>query len=71
MEKGNFKRKYTNMETISVKENNSPLEDSYAITAIPVKILINKDGLIIGRWRGGGEENKIEIVKLLDKEFAK
>jgi thiol-disulfide isomerase/thioredoxin len=54
----------------SIKENDSQVEDSYAITAIPVKILINKDGLIIGRWRGGGEENKLEIETLLNKVFT-
>lgn len=54
----------------SIKENNSQVEDSYSITAIPVKILINKDGLIIGRWRGGGGENKLEIETLLNKVFT-
>ena len=37
--------------------------------AIPVKILINKPGKIIGRWRGGGNENKENIVQVLSKEL--
>lgn len=36
----------------SNKINNSILED-YFIYGIPVKVLINKQGVIIGRWRGG------------------
>lgn len=55
----------------SIKENNSPIENIYVVTAIPVKILINKDGVIIGRWRGGGEENKAEIKKILNGIFDK
>lgn len=39
----------------SIKENKSTIQDTYAVTAIPVKILINKDGNIIGRWIGSSE----------------
>lgn len=54
---------------ISIKENNSDIEKKYFVTAIPVRILIDKDGIIIGRWRGGGEENKTEIKKILEQIF--
>ena len=62
---------------ISIKENNNtdssgagcPIEDIYFVNAIPVKILINKEGLIVGRWRGGGNENKNEIAKQLFEIF--
>lgn len=54
---------------ISVKENNSDIEKRYFVTAIPVRILIDKEGIIIGRWRGGGEENKTEIKKILEQIF--
>ena len=53
----------------SLKENKSAIEKLYFITAIPVKILINKEGIIIGRWRGGGEENVEEIKKILKETF--
>lgn len=64
---------------ISIKENsniittetNSSIEEAYFVTSIPVKILINKDGVIIGRWRGGGNQNKDEIIKLLFEIFEK
>ncbi len=56
---------------ISVKENNSDIEKRYFVTAIPVRILIDKEGTIIGRWRGGGEENTTEIRKFLTEIFGK
>ena len=56
---------------ISVIENQTNIEDNYVVTAIPVKILINKQGEIIGRWKGGGDENKIELKKILEETFDK
>lgn len=53
----------------SLKENKSAVEKLFFVTAIPVKILINKEGIIIGRWRGGGEENIAEIRKSLRETF--
>lgn len=51
----------------SVKQNNSPIEKLYFVTAIPVKVLINKEGMIIGRWRGGGEEHIQDVNNMLRK----
>ncbi|WP_427873920.1 thioredoxin-like domain-containing protein [Flavobacterium sp. MMS24-S5] len=56
---------------ISVAENQTKIEDNYLVTAIPVKILINKRGEIIGRWKGSGDENKMELKKILEKTFDK
>lgn len=56
---------------ISLSENNSKLDEKYFVSAIPVKILIDKDGFIIGRWRGGREENKKKIIDLLNEIFSK
>ena len=53
----------------SIKQYDSNIEDEYFVTAIPVKILIDKNGIIIGRWRGGGDENKKEIQKKLEEIF--
>ncbi len=53
----------------SVKQNKSPIEKLYFVTAIPVKILINKEGVIIGRWRGGGEEHMASLNKMLQQLF--
>lgn len=53
----------------SIKENKSMVEKLFFVTAIPVKILINKEGKIIGRWRGSSEENNLAILECLRKEF--
>lgn len=54
---------------VSLKENKNSLEKLFFVIAIPVKILINKEGIIIGRWRGGGEENIAEIRQTLIETF--
>jgi thiol-disulfide isomerase/thioredoxin len=53
----------------SLKENKSSAENLFFVNAIPVKILINKEGKIIGRWIGGGEENIGKIRKSLSEIF--
>ncbi len=53
----------------SIKENKSAIEDIYAVTGIPVKILIDKDGNIIGRWIGSSVEIKAEIESMISKVF--
>lgn len=53
----------------SIKENKSTIEDTYAVTAIPVKILIDKDGNIIGRWIGSSAEIKAEIENMIAEVF--
>jgi len=47
----------------------SEVTNKYFVYGIPVKILINKEGLIIGRWYGGGEDNIDKLKKLLNKVF--
>lgn len=55
----------------STKENKSTIEDAYAVTGIPVKILIDKNGNIIGRWIGSGAENTEAIENMTAKIFDK
>lgn len=55
----------------SIKENKSTIEDTYAVKAIPVKILIDKDGNIIGRWIGSGAENSGAIENMIAEIFEK
>ncbi len=64
-----LKDKIGEWKHFSTKENNSAIESIYIITGIPVKILINKEGLIVGKWKGGGEENKVAIEKILAEIF--
>lgn len=53
----------------SIKENKSTIENTYAVTGIPVKILIDKDGNIIGRWIGSSVEIKAEIENMITGIF--
>jgi glutathione peroxidase-family protein len=55
----------------SIKENKSTIEETYVVTAIPVKILINKEGIIIGRWIGSSAENEAAIEKAIAEIFDK
>ncbi|HEV2831262.1 MAG TPA: TlpA disulfide reductase family protein, partial [Hanamia sp.] len=48
---------------------NDQIMNQYHVPAIPIKYLINKDGLIIKRRRGGGEENMDELRKALEDFF--
>jgi thiol-disulfide isomerase/thioredoxin len=45
--------------------------DNYFVFGIPVKVLINKEGIIIARWSGGGDANLEELDKILKKIFNK
>ncbi|HBK82671.1 MAG TPA: TlpA family protein disulfide reductase [Flavobacterium sp.] len=65
------KEKIEIWKQISTKENKSTIEDTYVVTAIPVKILIDKEGIIIGRWVGGGSEKETAIEKMITEIFDK
>jgi thiol-disulfide isomerase/thioredoxin len=53
----------------SIKENKSTIEDTYAVKAIPTKILIDKNGIIIGRWIGSSTENTGAIENMITEIF--
>jgi thiol-disulfide isomerase/thioredoxin len=65
------KEKIEIWKQISAKENKNTIEDTYVVTSIPLKILIDKEGIIIGRWIGSGEENKVAIEKVIAEIFDK
>lgn len=52
---------------ISTFQNNNKIEDKYFVTGIPHKILIDRKGLIIGKWKGSGSKNKRELKATIDK----
>ena len=52
-------------------ENFINLSDQFSVTAIPVKIFINKKGIIEGIWRGGGEDNLKQLENILEKNRYK
>lgn len=51
---------------ISTKLNkDATLLEQFFVWAIPVKILIDRNGKIVGRWRGGGEANKKGLMQAI------
>lgn len=50
---------------LATKQNSNNILSDYFVSAIPVKVLIDRDGRIIGRWRGGGEANKKDLADTL------
>jgi thiol-disulfide isomerase/thioredoxin len=58
-----------NWEHFSIIENNSTVEKDYFVIGIPHKILIDVNGVIIGKWKGGGELNKKSLENQLKQIF--
>lgn len=50
-------------------DRSADLSNAYAIHTLPTKILIDKDGVIIGRYGGGGEEDEDALDKKLEQIF--
>ena len=48
-------------KNIPIISNDIPLLESYFVNSIPQKILIDKNGIIIGRWRGSNNALKQEM----------
>lgn len=46
-----------NWLNISIVENESNIEKEYFVQGIPHKVLIGKNGKIIGKWKGSGMKN--------------
>ncbi|WP_285009317.1 redoxin domain-containing protein [Pedobacter faecalis] len=47
-------------------DRSSDLSDAYAIHSLPTKILIDKNGVIVGRYGGGGENDEAMDKKLAE-----
>lgn len=50
---------------------NEQITKSYFVNEIPLKVLVNPEGLIIGIWRSGGDENFDALKSMLEKEIKK
>jgi len=66
-----FKDKINSWRHFSIMENNDSILKDYFVNGIPHKILIDKNGKIIGKWKGSGEKNKKELQNLLAEIFEK
>lgn len=65
------KEKIAIWKQISTLENDDSIEKKYFVSGIPHKVLIDKNGVIIGKWKGGGEKNKNELQQILAEIFDK
>lgn len=54
---------------IAVARNNNDVLNQYYSRPIPLKVLVNKQGKIIGRWLGSGKENDDELNNKLEEAF--
>ena len=64
-----LKEKIDSWRHFSTLENNDSVLKDYFVNGIPHKILIDKNGRIIGKWKGSGEKNKRELQILLAEIF--
>ena len=55
-----------NWLNISTKVNKSDIEKDYFVFGIPHKILIDQNGIIIGKWKGSGLTNLESIENFLE-----
>lgn len=53
------------------KEGSTSIASLYSVIPIPLKVLVDKKGNIIGRWLGNEAENKKELQDMLETVFNK
>lgn len=63
------KEKIESWKHLSLQENKSKIDTEYFVNGIPHKVLIDKNGIIIGKWKGSGENNKRDLQQLLRMIF--
>lgn len=59
-----------NWKHFSIAQNKSTAKEDYFVNGIPHKILIDKNGIIIGKWKASGELNKNELKNQLSEIFG-
>lgn len=63
------KEKIESWKHVFIEENQKKIVNDYFVNGIPHKVLIDKNGIIIGKWKGSGENNKYDLQKLLKSIF--
>jgi len=58
-----------NWKHFATIQNTTDIEKDYFLNGIPHKVLIDKNGKIIGKWKGSGELNKNSLEKQLKELF--
>jgi len=64
------KEQIENWRHFSSVQNNSTVTTDYFVSGIPHKVLIDKTGKIIGKWKSSGELNKNELKNQLMQIFG-
>ncbi|MEW5675802.1 TlpA disulfide reductase family protein [Flavobacterium enshiense] len=64
------KEKIEDWKHFSTLQNNSSIKQEYFVNGIPHKVLIDKNGIIIGKWKASGELNKKELENQLIQIFG-
>lgn len=64
-----LKERIQSWKHYSVIENISMVEKDYFVNGIPHKVLIDKNGIIVGKWKGNGELNKKSLESKLKNLF--
>jgi peroxiredoxin len=59
-----------NWKHFSTAQNNSIMKKDYFVSGIPHKVLIDKNGVIIGKWKASGELNKRSLESQLRTLFG-
>lgn len=54
---------------IALARNDYDILNQYYVDPIPLKILVNKQGEIIGRWLGSSKDNDNELNNKLEEAF--
>lgn len=52
-------------------EKEKSIDVNYFVSGIPHYVLIDKNGVIVGKWKGSGELNMLELKEKLEKVFDK
>jgi len=63
------KEKIESWKHIFLSENNASIIKDYFVNGIPHKVLIDKNGIIIGKWKGSSENNKHDLQQQLKAIF--
>ena len=64
-----IKEKIETWKQVSILQNDISIEKNYFVFGIPHKVLIDKNGIIIGKWKGNGGKNQTELEKILKEKF--
>lgn len=59
-----------NFAVFNVMEKDKSVDVNYYVSGIPHYVLIDKAGIIAGKWKGSGELNMSELEGMLDKIFG-